>query len=250
MGGGNTSMCVPGAKLIILCSARPCPCGLVRRGSALAHRRLSPPSEASMPYINPVGIEKCRKRLSEAHDFFRLCKSSRSHEEFANNWADFLIKAAAIIHIMETASTKTPQGRQWHYAKKKQARKDPLTLYMYQARNAEEHGLEPLTELEPGGIGIGAKGQGVHIRHGVFTANGFFGIIGKNPDGCYPTAIVRPPQLHLLPVVDDRHRNTYAPPREHLGRPIEDKSPLGVGELYLKYLSDLIAEAEELARSP
>lgn len=197
--------------------------------------------------VKPAGIEKCRSRLKEAHAELALCKAANTHTEFARHWYRYLVAACAIIHIMESACRKDPTARQWFGERRRKDRKDPLLFYMYQARNADEHGIEPVTEQTPGGWFIGAPGESVHIDYLEMTPAGLRGRIFRNPDGSYPTIGTIPPQLRLLPVVDDRFPDqVFHPPKEHKGKPLADASPFGVAEIYLQYLESYIDEASAL----
>jgi len=197
--------------------------------------------------VNPAGIKKCRVRFGEAQEELALCKQTKTHAEFARHWYRFLIAACAIIHILESACRKDRKARQWFGEKRHKDRKDPLLLYMYQARNADEHGIEPVTKVTSGGWFIGAPGESVHIEHLTLTPSGPSGRIRQNPDGSYPTVGTTPPQLHLLSVSDDRFPDQkFDPPKEHMGAALDDCSPFGVAQSYLEYLSTSIEEASAL----
>ena len=50
----------------------------------------------------------------------------------------------------------------------------------------------------------------------------------------------------LVEVRDDRYKDRFEPPREHLGHKIDGHSPIEVAQLAINYTDDLISAAREL----
>lgn len=187
-------------------------------------------------------IEKARVRLGRASEAVRLLERPDGHTVFETAWTDFLLASNGVYTCLEQGAKATPQSRQWFGGKKNERRKDPLLLYLHQARNADEHGLGRITpELE--------AEDTVPVPPGVNVA----GIRVTLPDG---RVVVQPlpPEaaqvrltlwsVTLTDVVDSRYKTTYPPPREHMGKPIPESTPTAVAKLALDYLTDLVDEAE------
>lgn len=63
-----------------------------------------------------------------------------------------------------------------------------------------------------------------------------------------PVKNVYKPRRIVLKSVRDRSKREYLPPKTHLGTAIRSDSPREVAELALKYLEELISEAEGLCK--
>lgn len=158
------------------------------------------------------------------------------------------------MSALDAGSKGTPQGRQWYGGVKRAGRNDPLTSYMLQARNAEEHALQPTARNEQPSIAIGAPGEDITIGRLTIDRDFFRNpekhIVGRawrTSDGKPPTIVRNAGGPSLLPVCDDRFGTTFRPPTEHLGRPLAKADPISVAELYLCYLEGLLTKATELS---
>lgn len=176
--------------------------------------------------VKKAGILKAKSRLDEAKKHYTNCRASTTHNQYAEAWAKFLISSAAILHVIEGASRHTPQGRQWYGAKRTQCRKDPLILYLYQARNEEEHGIEPVTKITPGKVIMHVPEGGVVVRaqiRGRPSDENLSNLLlnPNNYPGAVPTFTILPPRPELLPVTS-KEGDVFQPPKEHLGKPLSN----------------------------
>jgi len=195
-------------------------------------------------HIKKAAIAKCRDRLTRARAALYNCRNAPDYHSFCRAWTDFLMAGGAIINIIETGARSTPQGRQWYGGERTKARADPLLRYMYQARNGEEHGLEPVVHHRPTGLLVGGPGESVVTSNLKFDSMGNPSGTFYNPEGKPLSVKIAPARPVLAPVRDERHGDVFDPPKEHLGKPISDPHPLTVGTLYLDYLEGFVAEAE------
>lgn len=121
-------------------------------------------------------------------------------------------------------------------------RNDPLLAYVKNARDADEHGIELITEREGPGVGIGPRhGSVLHIDFLRFDK-------GKMTMGPLTAAGARfvfsPAKLILVPV---RNRGrVYPVPFSHLGLALGTPSPLAVGKRALAYFEGRLAAARVL----
>ena len=94
-------------------------------------------------------------------------------------------------------------------------KKDPLLVYLINARGADEHTVNEIVSREPGGIGINpAEGNSLYIEE--MTINkGTISI--KSPQKIRVDFI--PARTKLLPVVN--RGRTYPIPISHRGTPID-----------------------------
>ena len=191
-------------------------------------------------------IEKARKRLSLAEAHLGGIGDAANFSDFEEAWYQFLVAANSIESVLGFGCRSDNKTRPWFGQKISQRRNDELLSYMHQARNVDEHGIEPTAEHVEGSIGIGANGP-LHIRSLVIDENGNIKIDADTSKGDLIINVIHP-HVRLIPVVDERYNVTFHPPKEHLGQPLTDNSPFNVARLWLAYLSALVDEAEVKAK--
>lgn len=148
------------------------------------------------------------------------------YEQFQPVWTEFLLALNAAFSKLEKGARGCGKSEAWINRHKNTRRKDPLLSYLHQARNADEHGLEPVSSSTPGKF-------------------------KRRADGAIIVAIGR---IHLAEVVDDRFGDRYPVPQSHLGQPIAPMTPFRdrqigpweTGKLGLAYLWTMLAEARSL----
>lgn len=201
--------------------------------------------------IKRIAIEKCVSRLADAETALKQCEDPSFYDQFVKAWKDFLIAATAIPHILEKAAGASPQARQWYGGKRNEGRKDDLVRYMLQARNAEEHGIDPVTHHSSAQwIGQHPAGGWKFSDVGYIEATKqlYMKVDYADPHPT-PRFTFKPTEIKLAPVVDDRFKQVFDPPRAHMDCAINDgepATPLQAGRLYLAYVEGLVREAEEL----
>ena len=162
---------------------------------------------------------------------------------YAQLWSEFLGHIQRTFTKMKIATTKGA-SKGWYDKIESQRRDDELLSYIRHARNADEHGVEPVTVQRPGGIGIGPKiGNSLYVDH-LEIRNGEM-IIG--PELAKNAKIEFIPASVHLSSVRDRGLD-YQPPRNHLGTTLQETTPIVVAQAALKYLQTMLSEAEQFAR--
>jgi hypothetical protein len=196
--------------------------------------------------MNEMAVEKARARLGRADQALRRIEASTTFKEFESAWSDFLLAWNSIYSVLEQGAKAKPQSRQWFGAKKRERRDDPLLQYLHQARNADEHGIEPVAVHDPGGIGIGVGGQPVEVSNLRFDEEGRASAVVKSLDGKPPKILIQGPHARPVEVVDSRYGNRYPVPREHLGKPLKRLSPLSMAQAGYAHSERLVEEAAKL----
>lgn len=192
--------------------------------------------------MKPHVLEQAKERLEIAESHFATLKAARDYKEFRIAWTQFLLALNSVFSKLEQGVKGCSKSDPWFGQIKGQRRKDQLLQYLHQARNADEHGIRPVSELKSGGFSIGKGGESVHIvsmKDGVVT-------LGQNPDGSFPTVEVYPSRAILAEVFDDLHKDSFPPPREHLGKPLEDNLPVTVAVLGIAFVRKTLEEAARL----
>ena len=192
-------------------------------------------------------VEKAKVRLEKAESNLKQAKVSSSFKEFSSAWTDFLLAGNSVHTILEQGAKQNPKSRQWFGGKNKLRTKDPLLKYMHQARNSDEHGIAPILAHKGDSILLGTTTQGSSGRSGIYFNNVTItnsGLKGEYVvDGGGELTITQAPHVQLIAVTNERYKNTFDPPAEHLGKMLSDRSPIGIGALWLSYLGDLVMEA-------
>jgi hypothetical protein len=198
--------------------------------------------------MEKAAIGKARTRLQKARESLDRAKSSKDFGEFTSAWTDFLTATNNIHSTLRAGAQSNATSRQWVGGKKRIRTQDPLLSYLHQARNADEHGIEPVAELVPASLSI--SGAEIAKVQRVDRDGNNFNITLHPHIKELPTVTWNPATVKLIPVFDKRFNPTpkFDPPAEHLGNKLLDTSPVGIGELCLAYYSSLIDEAEKLVR--
>lgn len=201
-----------------------------------------------------AAIKKARDRFDKAREALFKCRIAPSYDAFCTSWSDFLLHTGGVLNQLESGAKTHARARQWYGVRAKAGRNDPLVSYLHQARNIEEHDFSPVTKFEDGHISIGGGGEPMYIssldtHDPAFRRDptGYLRTRAINPVTKKPTSVVHSmggPKL--IAVEDKRHSTRFEPPEYHNGKPIADRTPLGIADLYIKYLQAGIEEAATL----
>ncbi len=193
--------------------------------------------------MKAAAIVKARNRLARAQEALNQARAAPNFETFAPHWEDFLHSLNAVPLILEPGAKNNPKSRQWYGGKKAWGRKDPLLRYLFQARNADEHGIEPIVAHEPGGVAMGIE-QGIVVHSMTIGPHGIVGNV-ETTDGEPLRVKIVPPQPKLIPVYDERFGGQwFDPPTEHKGQALQQTGPVDIGQIGLDYYRALVSEAE------
>jgi hypothetical protein len=196
--------------------------------------------------MKPIAIRQATGRLEAAKIAVDRLRNAATYEEAEAAWTTFLVAANTIYPKLEQGAKQSGKSAPWFGRKKHDRKQDELLNYLHQARNTDEHSIEPVTKHKLGSISVGG-GKDVGVRlDGVIGANTNLRVtsIGKKP----PTITITPASMKLITVKDARYGDTFDPPTKHLGADLADTSPLAIAELAISYLEGLIAEATELTQ--
>jgi hypothetical protein len=193
-------------------------------------------------------IVKAASRLRVAQKATAELAGCKNHDAFTDVWYTFLTASKNVYTILEQGAKADPRSKQWYGGRAAERRGDELLQYIYEARNDDEHGLEEMSEAVGGSLSIGIPKPGFSNS---FTINanptaGSRGIIVKSLDGLPVLVAQEPPHIRLRPV-SARGNRTLTPPVSHLGKPLDDTSPLGVAKTTVGYLEAMIESAANLA---
>ena len=199
--------------------------------------------------VNKSAVRQAWERLHRAEAAYQRLCSAISIGQAEAAWSEFLTAASAIYSKLETGSKGHPKSEPWFGRIKNERKFDPLLSYIHHARNSDEHGIEQITDGEDGTVTITARGS-VHLNMGQdgkpIDPNGPFAV-PTNAESAVILDIV-PPKLRLVPVFDNRFKDTFDVPAEHMGLPLVDQSPIAVSALGIRYLNRIIRDGAKLAQ--
>lgn len=199
--------------------------------------------------MNAKAVKKASDRLEVAARQLNSAERAHTHKEFSGYWSAFLASAKSIFNYLQVGSEDSKQSAKWSSEKWQLGLADELVCYMIEARNDDEHGIEEITHLEPGGITLGKAVPGyssaVELSNVVIVGGKLIHAETRSYDGLPVYNEVREPRL-LLKGVKTKKGVTILPPSSHLGRPLVGNDPFTVGRLYVAYLKALVAEAAAL----
>ena len=192
--------------------------------------------------MKPEAIAQSRERLQKAEAAVVRMRTAKNFYAAESAWLDFLLAASSVYSKLEKGTKGDGRSEAWFGRIKHERRTDELLSYIHHARNADEHGIERITERKPGYLAIKGDvmlngsigpGQRLHIQPINPTPEKPFSIEWQNP------------HIKLVPVVDDRFNDTFQPPKTHKSKSLENDSLQLVADLGLAYLRELVAAGAE-----
>ena len=171
-------------------------------------------------------------------------KSTRSFEDFRESWENFLMRLEKVWEVTERKYKKDQSFQNWASPYRKLRKKDPLLIFLKQARNAEMHSIsssveKPLKILvkDTSGRGFALDSVSTKLEKGVFT------ISIETRDGFAEG------KAELVPtgpeVVRIKNRDKwYNPPWSHLKNRIDDLHPVYLAELGLAFYTAFVKELD------
>ncbi|GHF33281.1 hypothetical protein [Seohaeicola zhoushanensis] len=190
-----------------------------------------------------MDLNKSRDRLEWARDDLSYLKKATNFRQFERAWNDFLTHANGAFVQLEVACKCSEQTRQWYAGQKQRRQDDQLMQYLHEARNADEHSVEKVTQFHPGSVMIGKQAEG--YSNEISFSQGPDGRMDvQSLDGKPVLIEVRKPEVRLRPVTVKRGGKVYGPPKSHLGASLEDTSPIAIAEKAVEFISGVLAEAE------
>jgi hypothetical protein len=188
--------------------------------------------------MDKAAVESAHACLGQAKEAVTSMQQADNLDKLEKGWTDFLIMANRVYTKLEQGAKSNGTSKGWFGRKKHERRKDPLLSYIKNARDADEHGIERVTERKGGGVAIkfpeGTVVEHGHIRSGPTGAD--IAVTLREPPAS-PTHIhVFPASLTLVEVTN--YGDKYPPP--------SSTNPIQVAQRMVSLLDGLISEAESL----
>lgn len=172
--------------------------------------------------MDKKAVELARVDFDRAFQSITDLGHSEHFAEIERHWSAFLVSAARIYTRLEQGAKTPPKSYAWWSRKLHDRRNEPLLCYIWHARNADEHGLQKVTNKHPGE----------------------FKLVRPAGNLAYGEIQVVYPHIQLVEVVDRGKR--YPVPHTHRGSEIHNPGPHNLGLFALMELEKMLVEAEQL----
>lgn len=185
-------------------------------------------------------LTHARKELRSAQRAVDSMRRASSLDELEEGWISFLRHIERTWNKTQAQLKGSSKWQGWPRRGHVEAlrAKDQLLAYLRNARGCDEHGLGPLAEKRPGGVGINpARGSRLHIER-MELINGTIRI--QSPDELRIT--MHPGQFRLVAVIN--RGVTYPVPALHLDKALASSDPIPLAELGAKFYESFLSEVE------
>ena len=174
-------------------------------------------------------------RARTALDAMRVAPTLDVHEE---SWKEFLRRIERCWNKVVAHYGKSPKWTGWNSKYERLRRTDELLCYLLNARGAEEHTVNEITEKKPGFVGINPAFGNVLIIDRLTVRNGVIDI--KSP---MPIKIdIQQPKVNINPVTN--RGRTYPVPGTHLGVAVDSTDLVKLAELGIVFYETAVLDAE------
>lgn len=191
-----------------------------------------------------MNLSAPKKDLDIASKAIDSMKSTTNFSEFQESWENFLFRIERAWEFTERTLKSRKGFQQWHKPYTELRKKDPLLVFLRQARNAEMHSVSPTVTKSVKMAIVDKSGRGFQLNS----------ISSKLEDGNLTIDMDSPDILldldtRIVPTDPEvmRFKNRgkwYNPPWKHLRERIRDFHPVALAELGLLFYRAYINEAE------
>lgn len=181
-----------------------------------------------------IELDKAKKSADEI-------LTSKNLTEIDDHWKAYLNYIERIWNKAQSHFKKSPKWNNWQGKYVQIRRNDELLSYLINARGAEQHTVEEITQQQRGGFGIDPviPGGEVVINNMIFGKRGDPVRISLGTDAIITTI---PAMVKLLPITN--RGVTYEVPKKHLGKDIDPRNLNEITIAGIKFYEDFIIAAE------
>lgn len=197
--------------------------------------------------MNDKAFEAAKERLHVARGKVAAMTTASDIKILAQLWEEFLTVQQQVFLRLKKAFERGP-SKLWSDTIDHERRTDDMLRYVEQARHANEHGINNITEKHNSMVAIKPRdgSTSLSVDYMEIDNTGPITKIVMDPATAAKISIDFTPGSVKLIAVRNRGVN-YDPPSSHLGYPIIC-SPIPIAELTIEYLAKKINEAEVMFR--
>jgi len=187
-------------------------------------------------------VLKAETRLRICQETLPKLESCEAYEDFELLWYTFLCAAKSVYTVLEQGAKNSAQSRQWFGNLNRKRREDPFLLYMSEARNSDEHGIEPVTQFVDKAFLGGVSRLGSSRDMTLNMVNGIVEITSNDGRPVYSEikqAYIKLSRIHT-------RSGILHPPDRHLGQDISGIFPYDAAFLMVEHLTSVLEQAKSL----
>jgi hypothetical protein len=182
-------------------------------------------------------MQKARAAFTNAQKDLIDLKVSNDFPSIERHWSAFLDNVNRVFTRLEQAANVTQKGKNWWGSQVREWKNDPLLQYVRQAKDATHHSIQGVAKLNPGRatpITNPLPGELAQVHEAARKIGKPYAVLGG-------FEVVFP----HVEVLDVENRGvTFPRPTSHLGIPVTDTTPAGIGDLVLMHLEKMIRQVE------
>ncbi|PWY09696.1 hypothetical protein [Citrobacter koseri] len=187
-----------------------------------------------------IDYSPARKEIKASQKCLKLMLASQNHDEFEQNWRDFLGHLEKAYNKLLCATKPVKDKFSSHFSKRIMHRKTDQTLvYLYQARNTDQHSTEEIARLSPSHTTFssipGAKGHYIEKLH--INGNGMITEYKGDP----LVVTFHPKTTKAIKIRN--YGKDYHPPTIHLGEKLSSNHPSNLAAIGIKFYEDWIEDS-------
>lgn len=184
--------------------------------------------------------DKPFEELEKAKQLLIQMKTARTLDELDMFWKNYLTHLDRVWNKAKANFSRSPKWSNWQSPYVKARNKDPLILYLMQARNADEHTTDEITEKREGFMAINPADpkQGIHIKNMRTDARGEIHI-----ETTHPIVFEFEPSRVAMIAFENR-KVIYNPPMSHMGEPLDPHDLIGAAAKGIDFYEGFLHSAE------
>lgn len=160
--------------------------------------------------MRKIAIDKAAHIVNAATDALTRAQTATGYDQFSRFWSEFLTAYTRFYNALDAGKVVSPRSEKWVKQKKAERKDNSLLQYLFQARNADEHGLEPVVIRQAPSLTVG-HGNNIYIENLVVRHGEIINLKGTE-DGKPITVRHHPEGARLVSVTN--RGISYTPPEE------------------------------------
>lgn len=190
--------------------------------------------------MNKTPLKQSKAELESAQSNIDSMMNAKSFEEFERHWRNFLGCLEKVwVKTERACQDQRSQFQPWQGAFSRLRKKDMLLRYLKQARDADTHSIQEITEIYPGHTSFRSANKGSHYIKKMVISNG--GISHYEGDPMIQETVMP----HPIAIKVQNNGEWYNPPSTHLGKHIENHHPVTLALLGFNFYKDFLEQVEE-----
>lgn len=184
--------------------------------------------------------DKPIKELQQAKDALASMDAAKTLGELESLWKRFLHHLERTWNKAEAHYSRSPKWSGWHGKYGQARKKDELLVYLVKARDADEHGIEDISQTENSTVDVGIPQNPGPIS--ISLSVGLDRVVQIHHASGPVKVITTPGRVRLLPVTT--RGRTYEVPKHHLGRPVDMSNLSELAQMGIAFYEDFLKAAD------